>query len=253
LGLALAGCAGLLARMNLEPLSIDIVLVVLLAVFTGGMHLDGLADTADALFSGKTKDEMLRIMREPHTGVMGTLGIIIAILLKIAFLFSIDRRMLASSLILMCVLSRWSMVTTIFLFPYARQDGKAKIFIQGINYRIVLVCSLITLGIVALAWPFGGILVFLLSGPATNTAGIITIAKFLGKRTVVIYLAAISACAIGMGFLLNYIYITFHIDIMTVLGKGSHSMLAHHAGIVAAPLLIILMINAKRRKIARAA
>ncbi|MDD5546518.1 MAG: SO_0444 family Cu/Zn efflux transporter [Candidatus Omnitrophica bacterium] len=96
----------------------------------------------------------------------------------------------------------------------------------------------------------GVALVFLLAGPATNTAGIITIAKFLGKRTVVIYLLAISACTIGMGLLLNYIYKTFHIDIMAVLGKGSHMHLAQDAGLVAGPLLIILMINALRRKIA---
>jgi hypothetical protein len=96
----------------------------------------------------------------------------------------------------------------------------------------------------------GVALVFLLAGPATNTAGIITIAKFMGKRSVFIYLAAISACSIGLGFLLNYIYKIFHIDILTVLGKGSHSHLAHNAGLFAAPLLIILMINATRRKAA---
>ena len=96
----------------------------------------------------------------------------------------------------------------------------------------------------------GVALVFLLSGPATNTAGIITIAKFLGKRSVVIYLTTISVCSIGLGFFLNYIYNFFHIDINTVLGKGSHSMLMHNAGFIAAPLLIILMINASRRKMA---
>ncbi|MDP2905142.1 MAG: adenosylcobinamide-GDP ribazoletransferase, partial [Candidatus Omnitrophota bacterium] len=105
-----------------------------------------------------------RIMRDSHTGVMGILSIIIIILLKIAFLYSIDRRMFIPALILMCVLSRWALVGLMFFFPYARQDGKAKIFIQGINYRIVLICSLITLGIVIVAWPFGGILVLLLAG-----------------------------------------------------------------------------------------
>ena len=96
----------------------------------------------------------------------------------------------------------------------------------------------------------GVALVFLLAGPATNTAGIITVAKFMGKRTVAIYLLAISVCAVGMGLLLNYVYKTFHINIMTGLGKGSHSHMAHDASLIAGPLLIILMINAYRRKIA---
>lgn len=94
----------------------------------------------------------------------------------------------------------------------------------------------------------GVALVFLLAGPATNTAGIITIAKFLGKRSVIIYLLAISACSIGLGFLLNFIYAYFHIDINAVLGKASHSMLMHNIGFVAAPLLIILMVNAVFRR-----
>lgn len=94
----------------------------------------------------------------------------------------------------------------------------------------------------------GVALVFLLAGPATNTAGIIAVAKFLGKRSVVIYLAAIAVCSIAMGFLLNFLYTYFHIDINTVLGKASHSMLVHNVGLVAAPLLIILMVNAVRRK-----
>jgi uncharacterized protein len=96
----------------------------------------------------------------------------------------------------------------------------------------------------------GVALVFLLAGPATNTAGIITIGKFLGKRSVIIYLAAISVCSIVLGLLLNLIYKHFNIDINAVLGKGSHSMLMHHVGLIAAPLLIILMINAAHRKMA---
>jgi len=94
----------------------------------------------------------------------------------------------------------------------------------------------------------GVALVFLLAGPATNTAGIITVAKFMGKRSVIIYLAAISVCSIGMGLLLNFIYKTFHISIIDVLGKGSHTHMAQNAGLIAGPLLIILMINARRRK-----
>lgn len=94
----------------------------------------------------------------------------------------------------------------------------------------------------------GVALVFLLAGPATNTAGIITVARFMGKRSVIIYLLAISACSIALGFLLNYIYAAFHIDVKTALGQGAHLMLMHNIGFVAAPLLIILMVNAVRRK-----
>ncbi len=94
----------------------------------------------------------------------------------------------------------------------------------------------------------GAALVFLLAGPATNTAGILAIGKFLGKRSVVIYLAAISVCAIAMGLLLNLIYSTFSINAKALMGSGGHSELTHHLGLVAAPVLVILMINASLRR-----
>jgi len=95
----------------------------------------------------------------------------------------------------------------------------------------------------------GVALVFLLAGPATNTAGIITVGRFMGKRSVVIYLLSIAICSIVLGLFLNYIYSFFNIDIRTVLGKGGHSI-THHIKFIAAPLLVILMINAARRKVA---
>ncbi|MFA5336661.1 MAG: permease [Candidatus Omnitrophota bacterium] len=94
----------------------------------------------------------------------------------------------------------------------------------------------------------GTALVFLLAGPATNTAGIMAVGKFLGKRSVVIYLAAIAICAIGFGLLLNYIYDAMHINARALMGSGGHSMLTHHLGLIAAPVLIILMINAVFRR-----
>jgi len=94
----------------------------------------------------------------------------------------------------------------------------------------------------------GAALVFLLAGPATNSAGMLAIGKFLGKRSVVIYLAAISVCAIAFGLLLNLIYSVYGINARALMGRGGHSELTHRLGLVAAPLLVILMINAVMRR-----
>ena len=51
----------------------------------------------------------------------------------------------------------------------------------------------------------GAALVFLMTGPATNAASFVTIWKALGRRTAVIYLAAVAACALGAGIVLDYI------------------------------------------------
>lgn len=160
IGLVLIGVNNLLLVLNVEQIPSGIILIVLLIILTGGIHVDGLADTADAFLSGKNKEEMLRIMRDPHIGAMGVVGIVSIILLKIAFLSSINPLFRPVSLILMCVLGRWSLVFSIFLFPYARQDGKAKVFINGINSKIFILATIIALIIVFAVWKLSGLLVF---------------------------------------------------------------------------------------------
>ena len=161
LGLVLAGINYLLLLLGFLRLSIDTILVILLVILTGGIHLDGLSDTFDAILSRKDRDEMLKIMRDSQAGVMGILSIVSAILLKISLLYSIDARLKIVSLILICTLSRWSLVFSVFLFPYARQEGKAKIFIENINSRIFIFTTLLTLFMAMAVWKIKGLLIFL--------------------------------------------------------------------------------------------
>lgn len=145
LGLVLAGLNNLLGGLGFNPLTISIVLVVALIILTGGIHLDGLADTADAFLSRRPRQEMLDVMRDSRTGALGVLALISVILLKIAFLFSINRNWILVSLVLICLLSRWSLVLSAFLFPYARREGKAKAYIEGANFRIFISATIICL------------------------------------------------------------------------------------------------------------
>ena len=55
----------------------------------------------------------------------------------------------------------------------------------------------------------GAALVFLLVGPATNTATIAVTAKILGKKAAIIYVASIALCAIGAGVAVNFVYASF--------------------------------------------
>jgi len=87
----------------------------------------------------------------------------------------------------------------------------------------------------------GVALVFLLAGPGTNVAGILAVGKFLGKRSLVIYLASLSICAVVMGLLLNQIYLISGIDVKTTLGKAG-DILPHYIKLISAIVLIILMI-----------
>jgi adenosylcobinamide-GDP ribazoletransferase len=177
LGLILAASDKLLYFLNFNELATNTILVVLLIVLTGGMHLDGLADTADAFLSRKNKEEMLRIMRDSHIGAMGVLMLVSIMLLKISFLSALTAPLKTGALVLMCVLSRWAMVISMFLFPYARTEGKAKIFIQGANLRIVILAGAITLLCVFALWRLQGALVAVLITLITCITG-----KFISNK-----------------------------------------------------------------------
>lgn len=177
LGLVLTGINNLLCIFGFPKLSVDIILVVLLVVLTGGIHLDGLADCGDAFLSRKGREDMLKIMRDSHIGVMGALSIISIILLKISFLYSINMSVKPIALILMCVLSRWSLVMAIFLFPYARLEGKAKVFTQGVNGKIFTVATIITLVCAGAVWGARGLLILLIIAGCTYLIG-----KFITRK-----------------------------------------------------------------------
>jgi len=180
LGLILIGANSVLSSLYFGKWAISIILVVLLIALTRGLHLDGLADTSDALLSVRSKDEMLKIMRDSCIGVMGALSIISVILLKIALLASISPLLIMPSLLLMCVLSRWSMVMMMFLFPYARTEGKAKSFIAGINYKIFTLSTLITLLLAIYIAGYKGLLIMLAAALLTYVFGIFTKSKIGG-------------------------------------------------------------------------
>ena len=162
LGLFLAGLNALLSFLNLPFLAMNVITVVVLIVITGGLHLDGLSDTADAFLSARPAEQMLEIMRDSRSGVMGVLSLISVILLKIVLLFSISVSLQLNALMLMCVLSRWSAVATMFFFPYARQEGKAGAFIKGMNLKIFILSTVATVICASIAWQVRGLFVLLI-------------------------------------------------------------------------------------------
>jgi len=107
----------------------DILLISVLVGITGGLHLDGLADTIDGLAGGNDKEDILKIMRDSHLGAMGAMSIAIALLIKLAALTAIPEAIKKEVLLLMPVLSRWSMVYLCFASNYAREEGLGSLFV----------------------------------------------------------------------------------------------------------------------------
>ncbi len=96
--------------------------VLLLAVVSGGLHLDGLADTADGIFSHKTQEEALRIMKDSRVGTMGVLALVFVLAIKWAGISSIhEHRSLC--LIIIPAYARAAFTVAIYFLDYIRPEG----------------------------------------------------------------------------------------------------------------------------------
>ncbi|MEU3618352.1 adenosylcobinamide-GDP ribazoletransferase [Streptomyces sp. NPDC006872] len=89
-GLVVGGCAAglglLMLRLGASPLLAAVASAAVPAVLTRGLHLDGLADTADGLGSGKPAEDALRIMKQSDIGPFGVLTLVLVLLVQVAAL-----------------------------------------------------------------------------------------------------------------------------------------------------------------------
>lgn len=156
IGLVLFGLYWAILNLHLGPLLNSAVVIISLVIISGGLHLDGLSDTFDALASRKDKPSALDIMRDSQTGAAGSLSLISIIILKILLLSQVFYFNKLSALLFMCILSRWSQVVLIKIFKYARDEGKAKVFFSGMNNGIFLAAGFSSLLFsIFIFWPLG--------------------------------------------------------------------------------------------------
>ncbi len=101
----------------------SVTTIVLLAVLTGALHLDGLMDACDGLFALASPQRRLEIMADSRVGSFGLVGAALILLLKYAAILAIPAYGRPAAFIAMGALSRWSMVYTTVLYPAARPTG----------------------------------------------------------------------------------------------------------------------------------
>jgi len=121
---ALTACGDLgLARAGFSGLLLAILSIGLLAALSGGLHLDGLADTADGFLSARPRERVLEIMRDSRIGTMGVLALILVLAIKIAALADLDGPTRWKSLLLAPLAGRAILVIIMRLLPYARKES----------------------------------------------------------------------------------------------------------------------------------
>ncbi|WP_414407242.1 adenosylcobinamide-GDP ribazoletransferase, partial [Synechococcus sp. R55.7] len=136
--------AGILLQIFPNPVRAALLLA-LWVLLTGGLHLDGVADTADGLAinvhknpykgdpersteDGQKSDlqgsrRRLQVMSDSHTGAYGVLALVLLLLLKFAALSSVRAWPL---LLLVPAWGRWGQLLAIALYPYLREQGSAR-------------------------------------------------------------------------------------------------------------------------------
>jgi len=144
LGLILAALHAVAAPVLPGPV-VGVILTGALAALTGGLHLDGLADTADAFFSGKSIPEKLRIMKDSRIGAMGASAVCLVLMLKAALFASLDSSTAFAALLLAPVAGRYCLLLPAYAFRYGRDRGTGKAFIGGVSLRTILAASAVSL------------------------------------------------------------------------------------------------------------
>lgn len=147
------------------------LLIVLMVVLTGGIHLDGFMDSIDGLFSGRRREKKLEIMRDSRVGAFGVIGAICLLLFKFSLLVGIPAYMLIKLLVVVPAISRWNMTLTIFIFPYARQEGLGAIYKKYCGVGELLMATVLTGAAAGIVLGVYGALLMLMGGLSACLVG----------------------------------------------------------------------------------
>jgi adenosylcobinamide-GDP ribazoletransferase len=132
LGFILFILARLLGWANIPVGTSAILLVMALAVLTRGFHLDGLADTADALLSHRSLERKLEILKDSHLGTFGVLAILADLWLKASLLSALAANNLFPAHLLV-LFPIWGRLTASVVAVTSKPVGTGR----GLGYNMV--------------------------------------------------------------------------------------------------------------------
>ncbi len=145
-------------------------------LITGAFHEDGLADTADAIAGGWTRERRLEILSDPRHGTYGVAALAGSIVLRVVAVASLGPAASFASLVAAHALGRGAAVATMGAVPVAKRDGLGADYARSVGTGRALAANVIAIAIGALAtgWWIGP-----LAAAAAVAAGAVT---WLGWR-----------------------------------------------------------------------
>jgi adenosylcobinamide-GDP ribazoletransferase len=155
LGLVLAALSAGLDRLGTGPGIAAFALVAAGVALTGGLHLDGLADSFDGLFLWGGPDRRLAVMRDPHVGSFGVAALVLVLLGKYVALESLAGWERTLAILAAVATSRALLLVSSGLANYARPEGTGGILIRATTRRDALLGALTALALALAAGPAG--------------------------------------------------------------------------------------------------
>jgi len=129
--------------LPISPLIGDTLVLIVWIWLSGGLHLDGFADSVDGFLGGHNKEEILNIMKDSATGAKGVVALVSLILLKFVLLVEMPLLLKDAALFFTPAIGRWSMVMVAFLGKPARlKNSMGKLFMDYVGWREVIFASL---------------------------------------------------------------------------------------------------------------
>ena len=140
------------ANRMFSPLVASVLTLVVWVFLTGGLHLDGLADCCDGLFVSASPERRLEVMKDPHVGAFGVIGLVLVLMLKAAALTSTP----SPGILLAASLARWCILPAARM-PLARPSGMGADFAAGFRGSFIVWGAILPLAI-AILLGFRGVL-----------------------------------------------------------------------------------------------
>lgn len=173
LGLLLAALGWLLDGVSAELAAA--LLLVIWVLLTGGLHIDGLADSVDAWAGGQgNRERMLAIMKDPCVGPVGTATVALVLLLKFAALISLLRGDAFLLLAAAPLAGRTALPLLFLTTPYVRAGGLGAALTADMPRRITVISVMLGYAVLPLLAGMTGLLAAL-----AGLAGFMVLRSFM--------------------------------------------------------------------------
>ena len=174
-----------------SPSAGGFLVLLMLEAVSGGFHLDGLADTADAIYSARARERMLEIMRDSRLGTNGAIAVVFDLafrFLGLYYLGYIFNKDIGLIFLILPVCGKMVQGILGYRAVYARENGLG-LFIGTLRGKDVLICSLL-----------GMIIVTIVCGVAGLAASVLVfLCIFLFRRYIERILGGITGDIMGAG------------------------------------------------------